>query len=103
MRTSANVNRPLQNRAAAITSPRARNAIAEGTTKNAICRKPVLRRDRTISAPVESMLSAPAIAGSSAAETDIPNRLTGSVYNNVAFDNPVTAPVGSQLAINVSM
>ena len=43
------------------------------------------------------------MAGSSAADTDMPKRLTGSVYRSVAFDNPATAPVGSQLAISVSM
>ncbi len=47
--------------------------------KNAICRKPVSRRRRKpafTSASVPSVLD---IAGSWAAETAMPNRLTGSV------------------------
>jgi hypothetical protein len=43
------------------------------------------------------------MAGSSAAATDIPNTLTGSVYRSCAFAKPVTAPVGSRLAIIPSM
>src|SRR6185369_13252055 len=40
----------------------------------------------------------PDIVGSSAAATDIPNSLTGSVYKREAFCRPVTAPVGRKLA-----
>src|SRR6266699_3034798 len=45
----------------------------------------------------------PDISGSSAADTDIPKRLTGSVYNSWALANPVTAPVGNSVASIVSM
>ena len=41
-------------------------------------------------------------AGSSAADTDMPNRLIGSVYRSCAFISPATAPVGSRLASRVS-
>jgi hypothetical protein len=40
--------------------------------------------------------------GSSAAETDMPKILIGSVYRSWAFISPATAPVGSRLASNVS-
>ena len=60
------------------TSPSARKAIAEGTMKNAIWRSPAFSRWRRRAAtrPVPSALD---IAGSSAADTAMPNRLTGSV------------------------
>src|SRR6266567_2660632 len=45
----------------------------------------------------------PDISGSSAADTDIPKRLTGSVYNSWALANPVTAPVDNSVARIVSM
>ena len=44
----------------------------------------------------------PDIAGNSAADIDMPNRLTGSVYSSWAFAKPVTAPVGSRLASSAS-
>ena len=73
------VNAPDWYSAPATTSPRARKAIAEGTTKNAICRRPASSRSRRYAARSASLPTALAMAGSSAAETDMPNRLTGSV------------------------
>ena len=81
----------------------ARKAIADGTTKNAILRRPSFNRARSASRAGASAPPCAAIAGSSAAATDMPNRLTGSVYSNCAFAMPVTAPVGSRLAMRVSM
>ena len=54
--------------------------MADGTTKNAICRSPPSSRLAQVGRPLASR-SRPrsAMAGSSAAETDIPKRLTGSV------------------------
>ena len=43
------LNRPVCSSAAATTSPSARNAIADGTTKNAICRRPASSRRRNAS------------------------------------------------------
>ena len=43
------------------------------------------------------------MAGSSAADTDMPNSETGSVYSVCAYASAATAPVGSQLASNASM
>ena len=60
-------------------SPSAANAIAEGTTKNAICRRPASSRARNCAAIASSLPVARDIAGNSAADTDMPNRLTGSV------------------------
>jgi hypothetical protein len=62
-----------------MTSPNARNATADGTTKKAICRRPPFRRARSASNAAGSTPIVPDIAGSSAAETDMPNRLIGSV------------------------
>jgi hypothetical protein len=42
------------------------------------------------------------MAGSSAAATDMPKRLTGSVYKTWAYEIAATAPVGRRLAITVS-
>ena len=61
------------------TSPSARNAIADGTTKNAIRRRPASSRRRSASIAAGIAAATPDIAGSSAADTDMPNRLTGSV------------------------
>jgi hypothetical protein len=47
--------------------------------KNAICRNPALSRHRSFSATSSALPVTLDIAGSSAAETDIPNRLTGSM------------------------
>ena len=44
-----------------------------------------------------SEVASPDISGSSAADTDIPNRLTGNVYSSWALAKPVTAPVGNRL------
>ena len=86
----------LEGDEAATTSPSARNARDEGTTKKAICRRPESRRLRIASAPVASSSMAPDIAGNSAAETETPKRLTGSVYRTWAFMRPVTAPCRQQ-------
>src|SRR5262249_45573205 len=50
-----------------------------------------------------SDVASPDISGSSAADTDIPNRLTGNVDNSWALAKPVTAPVGNRVASMVSM
>ena len=84
-------------------SPSARNATAEGMTKNAIWRRPPSSRFRSGSVAPESMCATPDMAGSSAADTDMPNKLTGSRYSSCAFNRPATAPVGSRLASRVSM
>ena len=62
-----------------MTSPMKRKAAADGTTMKEICRRPELRRARRVSA-VRSLPAAVArdIVGSSAAATDMPNRLIGS-------------------------
>ena len=75
----------------------------DGTTKNAIWRSPESRRRRKASVPAPSRLAVPDIAGSSAAATDMPNRLTGSVYRSCAFASAVSAPVGRKLAMIASM
>ena len=63
----------------AITSPNARNAAADGTTKYAICRSPRSRRlaqmRRDLGLVARSRATSPAVR---AADTDMPNRLTGS-------------------------
>jgi hypothetical protein len=64
--------------AAAMTSPSAANATAEGTTKKAMRWSAASMRVRSALKPAVPAASAD-IAGSSAAETDMPNRLTGSV------------------------
>ena len=46
-----------------MTSPSARKATDEGTTKNATCLSAAARRARTLSAPPESATAAPDIAG----------------------------------------
>ena len=76
---SSAVNRPVWNSAAAMTPPNARNATAEGTTKNAIRLNPEFRRARSAAAISSSLPIALDMAGSSEAATDIPKRLTGSV------------------------
>jgi hypothetical protein len=43
------------------------------------------------------------MVGSAAEEIEIPKRLTGSVYRSCVLVRPVTAPVGSQLAMTVSI
>ena len=78
------------------------NATADGTTNTAICRSPSSNRRRSIGYAASSAAATPDIAGSSAAATDMPNRLTGSVYRSCAFSRPVTAPVGSRLASTAS-
>ncbi len=77
--------------------------MADGTTKNAIRRSPASSRRRTTCAPSASALAAPDIAGNSAADTAIPNKLTGSSVSVVAFDSALTAPLGNQVASSVSM
>ena len=52
-------------------------ATTDGKTKYAIWRNPVFSRPRSTSAISFSSPSAPDIAGNSAADTDMPNRLTG--------------------------
>ena len=62
----------------AMTSPNAMNAIADGTTKYAIWRSPpssFARRNAEISSWLPT--AARRISGSCAADTAIPNRLTG--------------------------
>jgi hypothetical protein len=68
--------------------------------KKAMRRRPASRRRRTCSMASGSPIAMLDIAGSSAADTDMPNRLTGSVYSVEAFESPVTAPVPSRLAIS---
>ena len=63
---------------ATTTLPRKRKAAADGTTKNAICCNPCASRCRSTLAISSALPSALDIAGSSAAETDMPNKLTGS-------------------------
>ena len=60
-----------------MTSPRARKAIAEGTMKKAMRRSPASSRRRRWVATSASEPERLDIAGSSAADTDIPNRLPG--------------------------
>src|SRR5438046_5107732 len=67
--------------AATTTSPRTRDAATDGTTKNAIRRKPELSRRRSVSRTTLSPPTVPDITGNSAAEMDIPNKLTGRVYS----------------------
>ena len=76
---SVSVNRPLWNNARAITSPSTRKAAADGITKNAMRRNPAFNRARRSAAVSDSLPITLDISGSSAAEIDIPNRLTGSV------------------------
>ena len=62
-----------------MTSPRVSNAMAEGTMKKLIRLSPWSKRWRSFSATTSAAPSDFDIAGNSAAETDIPNKLTGSV------------------------
>ncbi len=59
--------------------PSTRNATAEGMTKNAMRRKPAAKRVRKTAAISSRVPIALERAGSSAAETDILKRLTGSM------------------------
>src|SRR6185369_10144114 len=74
-----------------MTSPKTNIAIDEGTMKNEIRCKPAFNRLRSLTAISSCVPSVPDIAGSSAAETDIPNRLTGNVYRLCAYVNAATA------------
>ena len=76
---SSGLKRPCWRIAAAITSPNARNTVADGTTKKAIRCSAGTSRARSASARAISSPATPDIAGSSAAETEMPKRLTGSV------------------------
>ena len=74
---SAALKRPVCRRAPPTTSPRKRNAAAEGTTKKAIRREPASIRARSLAATSSALPAARDISGSSAADTAMPKRLTG--------------------------
>ena len=93
---------PVWYSAAVTTSPSASNAMAEGTMKNAICRSPASSRRRSCAPTSAWSPSALDMAGSSAADTAMPNRLTGSMLMDCALVSPATAPSPSLLASNWS-
>src|SRR5207248_9131180 len=88
--------------AAAITSPNAKKAPAEGMTKNQI--RLVLERSlcRKVAAISCSLPRALDMAGNSATEIDIPKRLTGNRYNVCPYVSSANEPSGRKLARNAS-
>ena len=77
--------------------------MAEGTTKNAIWRRPESRRWRRDAATCAWSPSALDMAGSCAAETAMPNRLTGRAFSVCAVNSAATAPSPKRLAMMESM
>ena len=67
-------------------------ATADGTTKNAMRRSPVRSRMRRCAAVSPRSPAILDIAGSSAADTDIANRLIGSRYRICAYTTAARAP-----------
>src|SRR5450432_1112533 len=84
------------------TSPKARNATADGTTKNAMRLVLDWILLRSVSAISWSLPVALDMDGSSAAEIASPNRLTGSRYSVCALESAATAPLLRKLASQVS-
>ncbi len=76
---------------------------AEGMMKNAMRRRPAERRARTVAATSSSLPTALERAGSSAAEMDMLNKLTGRTEMTWPYPRAATAPVGNTLAIIWSM
>ena len=62
-----------------MTSPSATNATADGTTKKASRARAASMRARSAANAFRRSAASPDIAGSSAAEIEMPKRLTGSV------------------------
>ncbi len=83
---------------ATMTSPRTKNATAEGTTKKEIFLSPFSSRCRSTN-PISSCVpNALDMAGNSAAEIAMPNKLTGNEFKVCAYPRAETAPVGRKLA-----
>jgi len=68
--------------------------------KNAIRRRPSFSRAWSVEATSSPTPTIPDIAGSSAAETAMPKRLTGNSARFCAYPSSATEPTGSQLARN---
>ena len=103
-RASAWVKRPVCSSAPAMTSPSARNAIADGTTKNAICRSPASSRCRTRLGAVRIGARRARHRRQFRGRHRHPEQAHRQrVQQSARSTGRSTAPVGSRLASSVSM